>query len=867
MSSRQNREKEGIFLEPFQPESVLTFLHHLGVTRHEVHKKIGDTLRTSLEVEIDRIDISNSRCAEGNKKALFDLLQSSWNFISVPELRPVVISLIKKLGDQTPAEVLTVLAKKEEGGELKYGELLQQFGLNMRRLVWEADWNALFRGDGSAKIESPSCSNILMDMARPAIEEYVKDDSLVSAANLAFPGSIREKKLATQNRRSTTADGKSRSGGNLMSGGTLSVLTSSGDAGEEGSANSKEESESKTSSGTGLAKLKSIMGSRPKLLAAIINILIMNHGQHDSKVNTILGGAEFLSCTLLADLLLSYGHTLPRQYEHVHILASVLDNSVKIGMISDQAIAQIQGCIKAIFQPSQEKEKIAVVEKDSMKIKKIVAKSKPASKKATKSSTQVPVTTNETETKFERKTLRTVVKAAVKAMRQLDPQQLFFSPVTDKIAPGYSNVIKKPMCIQTIEEKAIQMKYSSLAQFEADVQLMYRNCIAYNIGRDGQWFRGETRRQEKKCKDEVLPPARKFYKDEMSKRKKVVKNAEARADKNSVMEKSKEDDKKRKHDSLLAQQHRIFKNVADKGKKSVRSNSDFDDGVIDKLSAIDISPLHASNAKRRKKDTDFPSMPCIASMLLSDPFVIRLLLDKLLRTIKNDVLKKDEIPAGHNTIPSVLQILHLSQESTHLCALKGTTFFVPHAGLTDVPHNMDDLDSHTPNLFFALRKFTTLLAKLMLQVELDRRLSTGGDLEQLSTYNEDDAVEWENSSSYCVVRALVEGSTCNLFLPAVSNDAALLVQYPRYLNAISHLAGGNMRHERPFFISLIHALLRHKSKLPHRIRDMVVNSWLEWFTLADGVGIMIYPVHECFVQLLNEVSLMQLAFFRALIFT
>ena len=854
MSSRQSREKEGIFLEPFQPESVLTFLHHLGVTRYDIHKKIGDTLRTSLEEEIDRVDITNSRCAEGNKKALLDLLQSSWNFISVPELRPVVISLIKKLGDQTPAEVLTVLAKKEEGGELKYGELLQQFGLNMRRLVWEADWNAMYRGDGSAKTESPPSSNILMDMVRPAIEEYVKDESLVSAANMAFSGSNREKRLATQNRRSTTEDGKSSSGSSLISGGTLSLLTSTGVTEEGGITKSTEESGSKTSPGTGLAKLKSIMGSRPKLLAAIINILIMDHGQYDCKFDTILGGEDFLSCTLLADLLLSYGHTLPRQYEHVHILASVLDNSVKIGMVSDQAIAQIQGCIKAIFQPSQEKEKGVVVEKDSIIKKKIVAKSKPTSKKATKISSPAPVTTNETEAKFERKILRAVVKAAVKAMRQCDPQQLFLSPVTDKIAPGYSNVIKKPMCIQTIEEKAIQMKYASLGQFEADVQLMYRNCITYNIGRDGQWFRGETRRQEKKWKDEVLPEGRKLYKDEMSKRKKAVKNAEAKADKNSVIEKSKEEEKKRKRESLLAQQHRIFKNTVDKGKNAVRNNSDFDDGAIDKLSATDISPLHASSNKRRKKDTDFPSMPCIASMLLSDPFVVRLLLDKVLRTIKNDVVRENTIPAGHHTIPSVLQILHITQKSTHLCYLKGTTYFVPHAGLSDVPNNMDDSEVHEPNSFLALRKFTTHLTKLILQGELDHRLCAGGDLEHLSTYNEEDAVEWENSSSHCVVRALVEGSTCNLLLPGKSNEAALLVQYPRHLDVISHIAGGNMRHERPFFVSLIHALLRHKSKLSHKIRDMVVNSWLGWFLLFEGVEIMIDPVHECFVQLLNEVS-------------
>ena len=53
-------------------------------------------------------------------------------------------------------------------------------------------------------------------------------------------------------------------------------------------------------------------------------------------------------------------------------------------------------------------------------------------------------------------------------------QNLFLNPVTDSIAPGYSSVIKSPMCIRTIEEKMMSCKYNKIEEYKDDVSLL---CI------------------------------------------------------------------------------------------------------------------------------------------------------------------------------------------------------------------------------------------------------------------------------------------------------------------------------------------------------------------------------------------------------
>lgn len=119
-------------------------------------------------------------------------------------------------------------------------------------------------------------------------------------------------------------------------------------------------------------------------------------------------------------------------------------------------------------------------------------------------------------TKRQKKHLnRVIIKASLDAMKDVDNEMsggnrnnLFLDPVTDDIAPEYSTFIQEPMSITTMEEKAVtNTDYGSLSDWEDDVELMFKNCINYNHGKAGKWYRGEAKRQRKIFRDEIYPSA------------------------------------------------------------------------------------------------------------------------------------------------------------------------------------------------------------------------------------------------------------------------------------------------------------------------------------------------------------------------
>jgi hypothetical protein len=383
--------------EPLDPSPVLEFLSHLNVTRHEVHSRVAAALRSAIEDEIQRMPLSNTTNSSGDNTSqhapLLNLLKSVWQFRDVPALRPILVCLLKRLGEHTPVQMLRRLAAKNEviekdgdckgGGELKNAELLSQLGPHLLRLVWEANYDerleavtARYAGQNavlSGPIEKELTLNgptILADLVGPSVQMYLNDPISVQAADLSFVASTSERRCNTKARRMKAIE-SSHVG---VSVGALSLIGGVKQS-EEKEKTSPKEDKSVRASAEAIASIKDIIGSRPKLLGAVLNMLISEYastgsGQariltmssdeklaalkegSNSTILSILGGSTNLSCSLVSDILLSFGQ-LPRTYEVLGIMARILDTAVQAGTISDIAIVQVQGCLRSIFRPEQ----------------------------------------------------------------------------------------------------------------------------------------------------------------------------------------------------------------------------------------------------------------------------------------------------------------------------------------------------------------------------------------------------------------------------------------------------------------------------------------------------------------------------------
>jgi hypothetical protein len=838
-SNKSNDDEDGPRVESLDTDSALTFLSHLGVSQHEVHKRIADTLMRQLEGEIRKTQ---------NEAPLLDLLKSCWIYApTIPELRPVLWAVLKQLGVRTPTAVLKALAEQDAAGELKHAEIFRPLPSLLKRLVWETDWEdkvpaqIVLESDNKTFLERVE-STLLSRTILPHLQQYCQNDFLVQQANRPFVATVRERRILTTQRRALTA-GSTTTTASTTAGSTspsrssgptkLSSLTSRGSTGATTATATV--SESSMTSGKSIASIRQLLSDstggtasfRPKLLCAVLSMLIAKHG---SLEDDLLGCADHLHCTLVADLLLS-ATGLPKAYQQVLRLATVLDDSVKAGILADTAIVKIQACLKQIF-PADAEEPSSTSQK-SVKDNKNVSPNKAAND---------PL--KEPTTAFLRQ-LNRIIGGSLSAMKEADPQNLFLNPVTDAIAPGYSKVIAKPMCIHTMEEKMDDHDYTTLEEWEEDVKLMFHNCITYNRGAAGQWFRGEAHRQNKVFKEEVLPQARRLYQKEVALRTK------------------KEDEITRK-----------------------RKLDDIDGPNAGASAASQVVPLPAVYKKAQSKvaakptaaegapaAAHTPSMPALASMLLADPFVVRLLLDRVLRSLRLDVTRGKSLPTGHTVIPSLLQLLHMAQWSNQVCAIRGKEYIVPDAGLTPPPSEKDMsaedyLMRSIP--YESLRRFMPLVSQLLLENELDQRVVLGGDLYEAANSMMEGRPSppspelWKTSNSIQAIIGLVEGALVHICRPGNANEASLAVTYPKFAMALQE-ASSTISDDQAFFLCLIQSLLKHKSKLHRGTRDVVVTHWLAYLKRPPKYpkrkklskkqkkwGTMTSAAHECLILLLNE---------------
>jgi hypothetical protein len=216
---------------------------------------------------------------------------------------------------------------------------------------------------------------------------------------------------------------------------------------EDGSEKAPKTEKMTRPSAAAVASIKETIGSRPKLLGAVLDMLISEHAltggglgriktisdsdkkkealKENSAIVSILGGSTNLNCSLVSDILLTFGQ-LPREYEVIGIMMRILDTSVQTGSISDIAVVQVQGCCRSIFRPEQSDEvqqsqspsRAAAGPEGAGAATPKIKLSLKAAKTQTSMFPDLPVDDSEYETKI----LQRIIKPAIVAMKTTDSQ-------------------------------------------------------------------------------------------------------------------------------------------------------------------------------------------------------------------------------------------------------------------------------------------------------------------------------------------------------------------------------------------------------------------------------------------------------------
>lgn len=79
-----------------------------------------------------------------------------------------------------------------------------------------------------------------------------------------------------------------------------------------------------------------------------------------------------------------------------------------------------------------------------------------------------------------KKVTRQMIESAQKYLDKQDANMFFAYPVTDDIAPLYSQIIASPMDFSTMKNNIIRGVYTSIEQYKAHAILVFDNCMRYN---------------------------------------------------------------------------------------------------------------------------------------------------------------------------------------------------------------------------------------------------------------------------------------------------------------------------------------------------------------------------------------------------
>ncbi|ORZ05888.1 hypothetical protein BCR41DRAFT_425300 [Lobosporangium transversale] len=104
--------------------------------------------------------------------------------------------------------------------------------------------------------------------------------------------------------------------------------------------------------------------------------------------------------------------------------------------------------------------------------------------------------------------LKTILEDTLAELEKLDRQKYFAYPISTEEVKDYHEIIKNPICFQTMNEKLAAHKYQSIEEFADDARRIYHNCLTYNKV-DTPYYRAASR--QLKQAEPLLQKAKEDY--------------------------------------------------------------------------------------------------------------------------------------------------------------------------------------------------------------------------------------------------------------------------------------------------------------------------------------------------------------------
>ncbi|KAF9316798.1 nuA3 HAT complex component nto1 [Podila horticola] len=104
--------------------------------------------------------------------------------------------------------------------------------------------------------------------------------------------------------------------------------------------------------------------------------------------------------------------------------------------------------------------------------------------------------------------LKTILEDTLIELEKFDKQKFFAYPILAEEVKDYHDVIKDPICFQTMSERLNAHQYQSVEQFADDARRIYQNCITYNKV-DTPYYRSAMR--QSKLAEPLLQKAEEDY--------------------------------------------------------------------------------------------------------------------------------------------------------------------------------------------------------------------------------------------------------------------------------------------------------------------------------------------------------------------